>query len=271
MNGDTGEKASHRERIAFILDALSREGHVDVDVLADSLHVSTATIRRDLDGLALKQMLIRTRGGAVTNSSTYDLPARYNALRHPEEKRRIARAAADRIRPGSVIGLNAGTTTTEVSRALSIRPDLEGRDGETTLTVVTNAINIAHELTVRAQFQLVVLGGVVRPASYELVGPLAERTLTDITLDEVILSANGISALGGASLNNIGEAAVGREMIARAKHVTLVIDSSKFDVSCLATMCRLEELNTVVADTGAQEHPETINALQQAGVELVIA
>lgn len=269
MNAE--DRSPHRDRIAFILDALTTEGHVEIDALADTLHVSTATIRRDLDGLALKQLLIRTRGGAVTNSSTYDLPLQYGALRHADEKRQIARAAADRIAAGSVIGLNAGTTTTEVSRALAVRPDLERRNGETTLTIVTNAINIAHELTVRSQFQLLVLGGAVRPASYELIGPMAERNLADVTLDDVILSANGLSSLSGASCNNLGEAAIGRQMIARSKHVTLVVDSSKFDVSCLATMCRLEDIDTVITDEGAQRHRETIDALQQASVELVIA
>lgn len=269
MNGE--DRAPHRDRIAFILDALTTDGHVEIDALADTLHVSTATIRRDLDGLALKQLLIRTRGGAVTNSSTYDLPLQYGALRHADEKRQIARAAADRIAPGSVIGLNAGTTTTEVSRALAVRPDLERRNGDTTLTIVTNAINIAHELTVRSQFQLLVLGGAVRPASYELIGPLAERNLAEMTLDEVILSANGLSPLSGASCNNLGEAAIGRQMAARSKHVTLVLDSSKFDVSCLATMCRLDDIDTVITDAGGRRHLETINALQQASVELVIA
>lgn len=268
---NAAERAPHRDRIAFILDALTREGHVDVEKLAKTLHVSTATIRRDLDGLALKQLLIRTRGGAVTNSSTYDLPAQYNALRHADEKRRIARLAADRIQPGSVIGLNAGTTTTEVSRALAVRPDLERKSGETTLTIVTNAINIAHELTVRSQFQLLVLGGAVRPATYELIGPLAERSLADISLDDAILSANGLSLRSGASCNNLGEAAIGRQMIARAEHVTLVLDSSKFSVSCLSTMCQLQDIDTVIADERALEHRETIDALQQAGVELVIA
>jgi DeoR family transcriptional regulator of aga operon len=264
-------RVPHRDRIAFILDALTRDGHVDVDELAAALNVSTATVRRDLDGLALKQLLIRTRGGAATNSSTYDLPLQYNALRHADEKRRIGRAAANRIPPGSVVGINAGTTTTEVSRALAVRPDLEGTERETTLTIVTNAINIAHELTVRSQFQLVVLGGVVRPASYELVGPLAERALADISLDDVILSANGISARSGVTCHNLGEASIGRQMIARAKRVTLVLDSSKFELSCLARMCGLEDVDTVVADEGARDHRETIEALEQAGIELVVA
>jgi DeoR family transcriptional regulator, aga operon transcriptional repressor len=264
-----GGRTSQRDRTAYILDALTREGQVEIDQVAAALNVSTATIRRDLDALALKQLLIRTHGGAVTNSSTYDLPAQYNALRHAAEKRRIAHATAERIKPGSVIGLNAGTTTTEVSRAIAVRPDLEASNRETTLTIVTNAINIAHELTVRSQFQLLVLGGVVRPASYELIGPLADRTMSEISLDEVILSANGLSAVG-ASCINVGEAAIGRHMITRSKRVTLVMDSSKFGVSCLATMCQLEQIDTVITDEAATQSQDVINALKEANVELVL-
>jgi DeoR family transcriptional regulator of aga operon len=265
------ERAPQRDRTAFILDALTQEGRVEIDQLAGALHVSTATVRRDLDALAHKQLLIRTRGGAVTNSSTYDLPLQYNALRHAGEKRRIAHATAGRIRPGSVIGINAGTTTTEFARAIAVRPELEGSDRETTLTIVTNAINIAHELTVRSQFQLLVLGGVVRPASYELIGPIAERALEEISLDEVFVTANGLSVGGGASCNNLDEAAVGRQMIARARRTTLLLDSSKFGVACLATMCQLEHIDAVVTDDGAERHRETLDALEQAGVEVILA
>jgi DeoR family transcriptional regulator of aga operon len=265
------ERTSYRDRTSFILDSLSREGHVDIENLANTLRVSTATVRRDLDVLALKQLLIRIRGGAVTNSSTYDLPIHYNAFRHAEEKRLIARAAVARVAPGSVIGLNGGTTTTQIARALALRPDLERRQGEISLTIVTNAVNIAHELTVRSQFQIVVTGGTVRPESYELFGALCDKTLADLALDEVILSCNGLSRLAGASCNNVNEATVGSQFRARAKRATLVVDSSKFDVSCLARMCRLEDVNTVISDEGALQHEETITALGEAGVELVIA
>jgi DeoR family transcriptional regulator, aga operon transcriptional repressor len=264
------ERMPRSNRVSHILDALTREGHVDVDELAESLDVSTATIRRDLDGLALKQLLIRTHGGAVTNSSTYDLPLQYNALRHADEKRRIGRAAADRVSHGSVVGLNAGTTTTEVSRALAVRPDLEAKPGTTTLTIVTNAVNIAHELTVRSQFQLIVVGGVVRPATYELVGPIAERSVAELSFDDVILTANGVAPGSGITFHNLGEATIGCQMMSRSRHVTLVLDSSKFGVSVLATMCELKDIDTIISDEGAIQHPETILALEQAGVELVL-
>jgi DeoR family transcriptional regulator of aga operon len=268
MPRDNG--TSPRDRVARILDTLSTVGYVEIESLSDELGVSTATVRRDLDVLAQKQLVIRTRGGAVTNSSTYDLPLKYNALKHAEEKRRIAREVASRIVPSTVIGLNAGTTTTEVARALAVRPDLESRPGTTTLTVVTNAINIAHELTVRSQFQLVVLGGMVRPQSYELIGPITERVLTDIAMDQLILSANGLDIDSGANCNNMGEAAVGRAMVNRAKKVTLVVDASKLGVSTFATLCGLDKIHTVVTDSRAVDKPEFIASLRDAGVDVVM-
>jgi DeoR family transcriptional regulator of aga operon len=259
-----------RDRVTRILDTLASTGYVEIDALSDEFGVSTATVRRDLDALALKQLVIRTRGGAVTNSSTYDLPLKYNALKHAEEKRRIAREAASRIAPSTVIGLNAGTTTTEVSRAIAVRPDLEGKPGVTTLTVVTNAINIAHELTVRSQFQLVVIGGMVRPQSYELVGPLTERVLADIAMDHVILSANGLDLMSGANCHNASEAAVGRAMVGRARRVTLVVDASKIGVSTFATLCGLDRIHTVITDSRASDKPDVLDSLRDAGIEVVL-
>jgi DeoR family transcriptional regulator, aga operon transcriptional repressor len=265
-----GVESASRDRTVHILDCLTRTGYVEIDVLATELAVSTATIRRDLDGLAQKQLLIRTRGGAATNSSTYDLPLKYNALIHAEEKQRIAREAASRVRPSSVVGLNAGTTTTEVARAIALRADLQGKPGDTTLTIVTNAINIAHELTVRSQFSLVVVGGTVRQQSYELIGPLAELMLAEISMDEVILTANGLDLMTGANCHNIGEAAMGRAMMRRARRVTLVVDSSKIGVSTFATLCGIEKLDTVITDTGAEDKTEVIDGLLGAGVDVVM-
>ena len=107
-----------------LLELLAAEGQLQVERAAEVLGVSAATVRRDFDELADQQMLRRIRGGAVAQGVTYDLPLRYKSERHPSEKQRIAAAAAALIRPGQVAGLNGGTTTTEIARALAVRPDL---------------------------------------------------------------------------------------------------------------------------------------------------
>lgn len=91
-----------------------------------------------------------------------------------DDRTRVAEAAAALVLPGQVIGLNGGTTTTATSRAITAREDLAA-DGE--ITIVTNALNIATEAVLRPHVQCVSLGGVARPESYEVTGPLATLVL----------------------------------------------------------------------------------------------
>src|SRR2546429_1374919 len=155
-----------------LLELLTDSGRVSVEDAAERLNVSQATIRRDFDQLAQQQMITRTRGGAVANGVSYDLPLRYKTAKHSAEKQRIGTAAASLVEPGMVVGLNGGTTTTEVARALAVRPDLGSTPDGAQLTVVTNALNIANELLVRSRMKIVVTGGGGRPQPFDLVGPL---------------------------------------------------------------------------------------------------
>src|SRR5579862_8413601 len=136
-----GEEApvSRYRRWNELLELLATAGQLQVEDAAAALGVSAATVRRDFDELAGQQMLTRIRGGAVAQGVTYDLPLRYKTERHPTEKQRIAAVAAGLVRPGEVAGLNGGTTTTEVARALAVRADLNAGAQSPGLTIVTNA------------------------------------------------------------------------------------------------------------------------------------
>lgn len=258
-----------RERWSHILELISREGYAEIDAIAAELDISTATVRRDLDRLAQQQLLTRTRGGAVSNSTAYDLPLRYNAERNVPQKARIAEAVAKRIAPGAVVGLSGGTTTTEVGRALALRSDGAGTATSPSLTIVTNAINIANELTVRPHIRLVVLGGVVRPQSYELTGHLAELTLAEVSIDEAIIGGNAISAEAGLSCHNESEAAIARAIKANARATTIVADSTKLGGQAFARICRIDEVTTLVTDRDAD--PALVEEFEGHGVEVVLA
>ncbi len=209
-------RVSRYRRWNELLELLAADGQLQVERAAKALGVSAATIRRDFDELARQQMLTRIRGGAVAKGVTYDLPLRYKTERHPSEKHRIGAAAAGLVRPGQVAGLNGGTTTTEVARALAIRADLTSGAASPAVTVVTNALNIATELAVRQHIKIVVTGGVARPQSYELIGPLATGVLEQVTLDIAILGVDGIDAVAGAIAHHEGEASINRLMAGRA-------------------------------------------------------
>ncbi len=252
-----------------LLELLAESGRVSVEEAAERLMVSQATIRRDFDQLGQQQMITRTRGGAVANGVSYDLPLRYKSAKHSAEKQRIGEAAAALVTPGTVVGLNGGTTMTEVARALAVRPDLTSGGEGAQLTVVTNALNIANELLVRSRMKIVVAGGVVRPQSYELVGPLGGALLREVTLDVVLLGVDALDPELGAAAHHEGEAAMNSLMVARARRVVIIADSSKLGGHAFARICPIERIETLVTDSGAA--PELLRRFRESGVEVVTA
>jgi DeoR family transcriptional regulator, aga operon transcriptional repressor len=252
-----------------LLEMLTDNGRVSVEEAAGRLDVSQATIRRDFDQLAQQQMITRTRGGAVANGVSYDLPLRYKTAKHSAEKQRIGAAAAALVTPGTVVGLNGGTTSTEVARALAVRPDLNTSAEGAQLTVVTNALNIANELLVRSRMKVVVAGGVVRPKSFELVGPLGGALLREVTLDTALLGVDAIDPQLGAAAHHEGEAAMNNLMVARAKRVVIIADSSKLGGHAFARICPVDRVETLVTDSGAAT--EVVEAFRAAGVNVICA
>ncbi|MEU6203986.1 DeoR/GlpR family DNA-binding transcription regulator, partial [Micromonospora musae] len=166
-----GGMADRSRRLQSLLEILAaRGGRLSVAEGAAALQVSEATVRRDFTVLAEQQLVTRTHGGIVASSVAYDLPVRYRYRGDRSTKERIATTAAGLVEPGSVVGLNGGTTTSATARHLAARPDLTQVTNRPALTVVTNALNIATEMVLRQSVRTVILGGVALPQSYELTG-----------------------------------------------------------------------------------------------------
>jgi DeoR family transcriptional regulator, aga operon transcriptional repressor len=257
------------ERWNALVDLLSEEGRVSVEEAARRLGVSASTIRRDLDQLSDQQVLQRARGGAVASNVSYDLPLRYKSARHAPEKQRIAAAAAAMVWPGATVCLNGGTTTTEVARAIATRADLTASPTDPAVTVVTNALNIANELVVRPHVKVVVSGGVIRPQSYELIGPLATLLLDEISIDFAMIGVNGIDLIGGATAHHEGEASINQLMVNRARQTVVVADSSKLGVVAFARICAIDRISAVITDAAADER--VLAALRDRGVKVITA
>ena len=188
--------------------------------LSRDLGVSASTLRRDLALLQAQDLITRTHGGAVdARQSVEELPIRYRDGQADGQKEAIARAVAAMIPPGShVVGLTGGTTTSAVARALGSRDDL---------TVVTNAVNIASDMAVRARARVFVAGGFLRPQSYEVVGPSAIQALSRVTLGYAFIGVDGISATAGLTTHDEVEAQTNLAMLRRAHRVIVVADGRK--------------------------------------------
>jgi DeoR family transcriptional regulator of aga operon len=257
------------ERLAAIIELLAASDGVEVDELVDSLGISAATARRDLDALAEQRLLTRTRGGAAPLSVAYELPLRYKNHQRTAEKQRIARMAAQMIPTGSVVGLTGGTTTTAIAAALAMRTDAVPSSGLYAFTVVTNSVNIAAQLATRPSLKIVVTGGVLNARSYELVGGYAEQVLRGLTIDVAFIGVNGIDAEVGATTHDEREAAANRLMAARARQAVVVADSSKIGRAAFAVMGGPERFPILLTDAGIT--PEQRAEFVERGYDVRIA
>ena len=133
---------------------------------------------------------------------------------------------------------------------------------------MTNALNIATELTVRFQIKIVVTGGVARQQSFELTGPFAEEVLKEVNIDIAFIGVDAIDTFIGAAAVHEDEARINRQIVARAQKVVVVTDSLKFSKRAFASICPLSEIDVLITDKGVD--PKTADEIRAAGVEIVL-
>lgn len=237
-------------RQEFILHQLQETGSVAVDELCTALGSSIATIRRDLEDLEGRSLLKRVRGGAVPFGPAFYEPFRGDASfedrvsRFADEKRRIARVAADVVTQGQIVALSGGTTTTEVVRSLK---RLTG------ITIVTNTVNVAMELSNRKDIDVIVTGGHLRGNWFTLVGPLANAATDHIFADIMFLGVDGIDAAHGLTCTNSAEAELLGKLVQHSKRRVVVADHSKLGKISNWLLCPTQNIHALITDAGASD------------------
>jgi len=249
------------ERRRMILDLLEQDGRLTVGDLVQRFGVSSVTVRTDLDSLAGAGALVRSHGGAVRRlDPVQDYPISFKDTIHRAEKVRIGRAAAQLIRPGQTAILDSGTTSLQVARHLK-QQGLKG------VTVVTNALNIANELSDASDLSLIMIGGVLRELSNSFVGPQAERMLSQLHADHCFLGVDGLDPEYGPTTPDLLEAQLNALMIRVSNDVTVVADSSKIGKRSLSAIGGIGSVHRLVTDDRIA--PAMLDALRAKGLEVL--
>ena len=260
-----------QERLSNLLQLVIEHGTLEVDTAANLLDVSEATIRRDFDTLAQRNLLNRSHGAATAIGSSIALPLTYKVAKEDETKQKIAQCSTEYVKPHEVIAFNGGTTATACARAIAVKEDITkvSPNDFPAITVVTNAVNIAAELTVRNYIRIMVTGGIARTNSFELTGTFAENSLNQISIDTTFLGIQALDLdLGAMSLHE-DEALVNRKLAERSKQVILVSDSSKFNKRLFAVICELDKIDKIITDSNIDK--KFRQSIEQKGIEVVIA
>ncbi len=248
------------ERRQHILALAQSKGRVLVRELSKTLGISQITIRKDLDHLQAKGLLQRSHGGALPAQpgALFDPTLQEKEKSHRSEKTRIATAAAKLVQEGQCVMLDSGTTTTAVAQALKKFSHL---------TVITNGVNIAAELT-GTHFDVILTGGIVRKNSFSLVGPLAEDMLEEMHADILFLGVDGFDTEIGLTTPNLLESRVNRAMVKAAAKVVAVCDSTKFERRSLSRIVPTTAIHHVITDTNLR--PEIAQTLRDLNIELTL-
>jgi DeoR/GlpR family transcriptional regulator of sugar metabolism len=246
------------DRRQQIVELLMEAGSVTLEELAQRFNVSKMTIHRDLDDLESAGMLRKVRGGAsIETSIQFESDYRYRERRDAEEKRCIARAAADLIEPGMTVLINDGTTAGLLAELLpEKRP----------LTVITNNMAAIGALWNANGINLLALGGNYSRKFNGFFGLVTEESLMRLRADVSFISAPAVSGMACFHMDH-EVVRTKRLMISCGARSYLLVDHQKFGRTALHHLANLTEFEAII--TGAALERSISAPLVDAGIRLI--
>ncbi|SEP84168.1 transcriptional regulator, DeoR family [Ignavigranum ruoffiae] len=234
-----------QERQKAILYLLEENYKIRIVELANHFHVSTMTIRRDLEVLEKNDYIKRARGWAIANQLVYAeksfLERRVQRLK---EKQAIAIEAYKLISPHDRIILDYGSTPQELAKLMAKQVDFP-------LTVVINDFNIYQLLRTNSNISLLFAGGNVELDRDPItLGYLTNQFFQHLVVDKAFMSMRTVDFKQGL-FHPVGQVAeTKRAMINAAKKVIVIADYSKFNNHSMFQIAPIETINILITDTG---------------------
>jgi DeoR family transcriptional regulator of aga operon len=254
-------------RADAIMRVIVRDEETSVRQLVQEIGTSATNVRRDLTRLEKRGLVLRTHGGVSLTAKLFskpferDRPLHVQQLERAHQKRRIGLVASELIEEGETVGLAAGTTTTQVGRALRHRRNI---------SVITNALNIAMELSHQHEIKTTLTGGALAEGKkFSLVTESAISFLKGVYLNKLFLGVTAFDLVHGATTNNLDEATVCQAMIHQAAQVIVVADSSKLNRADAVGVCACSAVDVLVTDEDIAK--EAREAFQAKGIRVVCA
>ena len=252
-----------RDRQTQIEQLFLQKKRVSIKELCDTFDISVETARRDLNKLEADGLVRRVYGGAVLVDAVEDLstlpPWDYRFEKNTNEKNAIARQILEIIPDRSTIFLDSGTSAFEIAKLLRTKSNL---------TILTNDLRIASELSTNTTHTIYCIGGLVKQDELMTTGFLALDFLERFSqIDIAVLSADGLDVNVGLTEHNVEMGTIKSAIISKSHKVFVGVDHSKFSNSAFYRVCTIDKLTTVVTSDMAPQ--ESINVLENTGVQTI--
>lgn len=203
------------ERQRDILRLLEQSGFATIEDLAGRFGVTTQTIRRDVNDLRDRALLMRVHRGVRPHEGARPYASR--AVEQQREKAALAREVLRLIPAGASVSIGLGSTPAEVARLLA---HAGGRD------VITNNLVAASHLWDAEDITLSICGGAVRDRSVS--GSAAAEFFAAYRVDFAIFGVAGVDDDGALLDFRTEEARARAAMQTHARQSVLVLDQVKF-------------------------------------------
>ena len=209
------------ERHEIILKKLEEKGRLSYEEIEKFLNVSIATIRRDIKKMEEKELLTKVNGGIVAKRKiNFEPEINVKFEENTEAKKKIAKKAAELVKKGDFIFLDAGSTTYYMIEHLKNK----------NITVVTNGLMHLDKL-IQCKIQTIIIGGEVKPTTKAVVGIEALKNIEKYRFDISFLGANGIDIDNGLMTPDIKEAILKEKILEISAKTYILADKEKFGVS----------------------------------------
>ena len=233
------------DRTVRIFDLLATNKSIKVTILAELLDVSQVTLRRDLDNLEKRGIILRTHGCVSLNGADYT--AKRMAFNH-SIKRRIARAAAEIVEEGETIMIESGSCCALFAEELAI--------ARKNVTIITNSVFIANFVCKMSNIKIILLGGYFQPESQVLVGHMTIKCGEIFYSDKFFLGADGFIPGYGFTGRDYLRVETAVELAKRAKKVFILTEAAKFNRRGAYSSIQLDKLAGVFTDENILKEAE---------------
>lgn len=253
------------QRRDMIVAYLDRQNVCTYDELAAMLKVSSMTVRRDVDRLAARGIIIKTLGGvqrANAPAEFYESGLQQRLSLNSLEKRAIAEQAIKYIHPAETIFLDGSTTSLELAKLLA-------KSSIQQSTVITNSFLTSYELGRSKDITILTVGGRYDPETSCCVGASSEDQAKKYFVDKAFVSTKGFLPAEGTFESSIGLFRIKQLIAAQSTEVVLLADHSKFGQRALCKVLDISQIHTVITDSRVPSM--AVSLLEKAGKNILIA
>lgn len=234
------------ERRTEIEKLINEQKSVLVPELARLFDVTTETIRGDLLKLEKQGVLVRTYGGAtLAGNSGTELGVTERDTVNYEGKQRIGRKAAELIRDGETIFLDASTSALHLARCIK---------DKRSLTVITNSNKIVTELGSCEHINVICTGGELNHRNMSYSGRCAEKNIREnYFANKFFFSCKGATLSRGLVDSLEAEAEIKKAMMANSEINVFLCDHNKLGKLGVNRIAPITEIDCVISDVKLDE------------------